>query len=206
MIKTQKQREAIQSDRIRLLFLTGVLLSFLGWIWEMLLAAFILQIPNDRGFLTLPLCPIYGFSLIGMYLIFGTPQAFHIFGKKLSLSPFLCYLCYFICSVLVATAFELLTGFFFDTFFDVFLWNYTGLWGNIGGYIAFFPSLGWGLAITVFMSTGFLKLYHFTDQYTKKSRKMLFYALLFLIIFDFIFNILFLCQYGTWFNLNPLFQ
>ncbi len=206
MIQTQKHHENIRFDRIRLLFLTGILISFLGWVWEMLLAAFILQSPNDRGFLTLPLCPIYGFSLIGMYLLFGTPQTFRILGKEIQIPSLLRYLCYFICAVLVATAFEFLTGFFFDMVFGIFLWNYDGFMGNIGGYIALFPSLGWGVATTVFMSTGFLKLYHFTDKYTEKTRNLLFFSLLFLTSLDFTLNILYLCQYGTWFNLNPLLR
>jgi len=62
-----------------MLFLTGVVLSFLGWLWETIFS-FFLRSPNDRGFLLLPICPIYGFALILVYLLFGTPADMRLLG------------------------------------------------------------------------------------------------------------------------------
>ncbi len=182
---------------LQALFLTGVLLSFFGWIWETILANFILQNPNDRGFLMLPLCPIYGFAIIFTYLFFGTPKKMQLFGKEIfPTKPFLRYFLYFLLSVLSATAIELLTGLFFDQAFHIRLWNYIGYFRSLGGYVAIFPSLGWGVAITVFMGTIWEPLFQKIQTIPTKRKSALFWTLLILIGTDTIVSYIILIQTG----------
>lgn len=189
------------------LFLTGVLISFLGWLWEMLCAALILQSPNDRGFLILPFCPIYGISVIAIYLLFHTPKDMSLFGKEiLKKNSILRYISYYFFAGLFATLFELLTGFFFDKVFHIRLWNYKDYFGNIGGYVALFPSLGWGIAITVFMRLVFHPLFHMIKKYSKRTLNVLFWLFLSLLLTDATFNFSHLLINGKWYNLNFLFQ
>ena len=191
---------------IHALFLTGVLISFLGWLWEMLYAAFVLESPNDRGFLISPFCPIYGFSVIAIYLLFRTPKDMAINGTAiLKNSPYLRYFSYCICAGLFATFFELVTGFFFHKLFGVRLWNYQGYFGNINGYVAFFPSLAWGVVITLFMSLIFYPILRSVKKYTQKTLSVLSLIFLFILITDTTFNFTHLLLKGKWYNLNFLF-
>ena len=97
------------------LFLTGVVRSFLGWLWETIFS-FFLRSPNDRGFLLLPVCPIYGFALILVYLLFGTPADMRLLGHPVFRSkPVLRYLSYFLAAALLSTAIELVTATFFQS-------------------------------------------------------------------------------------------
>ena len=168
-MKNKKFQSLQPKSNARALFLTGILISFLGWLWEMLYAAFILESPNDRGFLISPFCPIYGFSVIAIYLLFRTPKDMKISNNKiLKNHTFLRYLTYGIYSGLFATLLELITGFFFHRLFGVRLWNYQGYFGNIKGYVALFPSLAWGIAITLFMRLIFYPILHAVKKYSPK--------------------------------------
>lgn len=134
-----------------MLFLTGVVLSFLGWLWETIFS-FFLRSPNDRGFLLLPICPIYGFALILVYLLFGTPADMRLLGHPVLRSkPVLRYLSYFLAAALLSTAIELVTATFFQSMFGIKLWSYAFLTDSFSEFISLLPSLFWGIAITVFM-------------------------------------------------------
>jgi uncharacterized membrane protein len=205
-MKTIIHRPRGHHIRIKVLFLTGFLVSFLGWVWETLYAALILQSPNDRGFLILPICPIYGISVIAIYLLFRTPDKMSLFGKDIAKqNPLLRYLAYFLLSALSATMFELITGFFFDKVFHIHLWNYKDSFGSIGGYVAFFPSLLWGFIITAFMRLVFLPVYGFVQKHSHKTLTFFFWLCLFLLLADTSFNFSYLLLYGKWFNFNFLF-
>ena len=172
----------------------------------MLYAALILESPNDRGFLISPFCPIYGFSIITIYLLFHTPKDMAISGKEiLKKFPLLRYLAYCLCAGLFATLFELVTGFFFHKLFQVRLWNYQGYFGNINGYVAFFPSLAWGCVITLFMRLIFYPLFLSMKKYSPKTLSVLSLIFLFLFIVDTTFNFSHLLLKGKWYNLNFLF-
>lgn len=54
-----------------LIFLT---ISFIGWAMETVYCSLLNGKFCDRGFLTLPFCTIYGFSIMAIYLLIGTPQ------------------------------------------------------------------------------------------------------------------------------------
>ena len=192
---------------IQALFLSGMLISFLGWVWEMACAALILQNPNDRGFLILPFCPIYGFSVITIYLLFRTPKDMRLMGKDIfKFHPAPRYILYFLLAGFFATLFEFLTGFFFDHFFDVRLWNYKDFFGSIFGYVALFPALGWGIAITVFMRLVFHPLYHFVKERSHKTLNVFFWLFFIPLLADPIFNFSYLFITGKWFNFNHWFS
>ena len=177
-----------------MLFLTGVVLSFLGWLWETIFS-FFLRSPNDRGFLLLPICPIYGFALILVYLLFGTPADMRLLGHPVLRSkPVLRYLSYFLAAALLSTAIELVTATFFQSMFGIKLWSY-----------AFLPSLFWGIAITVFMRFLFHPLFHAIGKIKPRLLNGLFWGLLALVIADAIFNFAYLSVNGRHYDI-PLFD
>ncbi len=105
----------------------------------------------DRGFLTLPFCTIYGFSIMAIYLLIGTPQKGGLILGKCK-RGILRYILYFLAAVLIPSVAELITGAFFDRVFAIRLWNYSSYKYNLWGYVCLKFSLLWGLLITLSMA------------------------------------------------------
>ena len=188
-----------------MLFLTGVVLSFLGWLWETIFS-FFLRSPNDRGFLLLPICPIYGFALILVYLLFGTPADMRLLGHPVLRSkPVLRYLSYFLAAALLSTAIELVTATFFQSMFGIKLWSYAFLTDSFSEFISLLPSLFCGIAITVFMRFLFHPLFHAIGKIKPRLLNGLFWGLLALVIADAIFNFAYLSVNGRHYDI-PLFD
>ena len=108
------------------------LYAFLGWCCEVCFAAAKSGKFVNRGFLNGPLCPIYGF---GVVLVVGllTPVKDNV-------------ILLFLCSVLLTTALEWLTGFVLEKLFHQRWWDYSEEPFNLGGYICLRFSVAWGLA------------------------------------------------------------
>ena len=70
-IRVKKQAKNYGISRYVLLFWT---LSFLGWAFETLYTYLSTGRWQDRGFLMLPFCPIYGCAFLSVYLLLGVPQ------------------------------------------------------------------------------------------------------------------------------------
>lgn len=131
-----------------------LLLSFLGWTLE---TAYCFALSGkfcNRGFLNLPFCTIYGFSLMAIYILIGTPQSGGLMLGKCK-NKALRFILYFLLAALIPTLAELATGIIFDKCFGVRLWNYSPYKYNYGGYICLEFSLIWGILITIFMATVF---------------------------------------------------
>lgn len=122
--------------------------SFAGWCMEKTWFHFAYGVNADRGFLTLPLCPIYGGSLLVIRLLFGLPVKQ---GERYPYNLFRLLL-YGAFAALVATAAELLTGWIFDKAFDLRLWSYRGYPHQWHGYICLPMSVSWGAMIAAAMA------------------------------------------------------
>lgn len=122
----------------------------------------------DRGFLDIPLCPIYGFVIVLMYLILGTPDDKKWFLKRLK-SKWLVIPCYFCMATLIPSMLELFAGWFFDVFFHLELWTYAHQPLNIGGYVCLSISLTWGVLLTLIMKYLFPLLYKAVGKIPKKT-------------------------------------
>ncbi|MBE7077113.1 MAG: hypothetical protein E7377_00250 [Clostridiales bacterium] len=133
----------------RYILLTGVL-SFIGWAYETTFMFVMTGRFDNRGFLTLPFCPIYGCSLLLVYLLLGTPTEGRGILKNVE-NPFRRYSLYLVFAFLIPTAAELLVGFVFERFFDTWLWSYAGFPFNFRGYISLPISLAWMGLIFLFM-------------------------------------------------------
>ncbi len=130
------------------IFLLFVLFSFLGWCAEKALFLFAYHDRADRGFLTLPVCPIYGGALVAVRLMFGLPVKE---GEKYPWNV-LRLLGYALASSLVATAAELFTGAIFHDLFGIRLWSYAGYPNSYKGYVCLSMSVCWGVLIAGMMS------------------------------------------------------
>lgn len=106
--------------------------GFLGWCAEVAFAACKNGRFVNRGFLNGPICPIYGFGLIGVVLLLRPVQD----------NMLLLYLGSFVLTSLI----ELVTGFLLEKIFHAKWWDYSRMPLNIGGYVCLLFSLIWGLA------------------------------------------------------------
>ena len=115
-----------------LIFLTG---SLVGWIYEEIFYWITEGMLRNRGVLYGPWLPIYGIGALGIYAL-----------KPLKKQPVLLFL---LC-VAVTGVVEYIIGYVGIHFFDLRLWDYRGLFLNIGGIICFRSVVSFGILGLVF--------------------------------------------------------
>lgn len=101
--------------------------SFLGWIIEVTLFLFQTKDFVNRGFLHLPILPIYGFGAVLISLVYKDDD-YHWFGIALV-------------GGLIASGIELITSYFLEYVFKISLWDYGNLKWNFQGRISLLSSI-----------------------------------------------------------------
>ncbi|MBR2540884.1 MAG: hypothetical protein IKE85_08715 [Mogibacterium sp.] len=126
--------------------------SFLGWCTEVVYQAASKGLVINRGFLNGPVCPIYGFGVLAVFLML----------QSLSDEPFYEQnaLVVFIFGVVLSTAIELFGGWILDKAFHARWWDYSDRPFNLHGYICLQFSLMWGFAILVVVRAVYPMLSH----------------------------------------------
>lgn len=187
--------------------------SLIGWILET--ACFLVRwhVLTDRGFLLLPLCPIYGASVLAVYLLMGTPKNGRLealFDKSAALPPFArftaqagLYALYFAVAALIPTAAEFLTAFVFDKLFGLKFWDYSYHSVNLFGYVSLVQSALWGAMLTAAMALVWPPMYRAFDRLPEKTARRSALLAAALICADFAGNALFLLITGHRFALLP---
>ncbi|MCR1839358.1 putative ABC transporter permease [Murimonas intestini] len=104
--------------------------SFLGWVWESAFISFKQKKLVNRGFVTGPLCTIYGVGAVSVYLIL----------RPLGDNPLLVYLG----GVAVATVLEYITAVLMEAIFHACWWDYSTKKFNFQGKICLGSSVAWG--------------------------------------------------------------
>lgn len=105
--------------------------SFVGWCIEVCWMTLETGEYQNRGFLNMPICPIYGFGVL-MVVIFFRPISHTFFPL-------------FITTGLLCTTFELLVGLGMEKLFGARWWDYSHEKFNYKGYICPKISILWGL-------------------------------------------------------------
>ena len=211
-MKRNAPRSALRSlspEAYALIFL-GV--SALGWLFEMIGRYLLYRHVNDRGFLSLPVCPIYGSCVLLAGLLLGSPfspsQPLAKLTAPLSGLPrfgraLLRILAYWLCATLLATTVELLTGLAFRAV-GIPLWSYAERPGNLLGVICPSYSLLWGCLLTLVMSLIWAPLCLLIAKIPERVLKALTRPLLLVLLLDFLFNCLFVIITGERFTLKNL--
>lgn len=106
--------------------------AFIGWVVEVSYHAVIVGKFVNRGFLSGPYCPIYGFGAISVI---------HFLTNIAEKNKFVLFLG----SMLIATLIEFLSGFLLEKIFHERWWDYSDRKLNIGGYICLEFSVIWGM-------------------------------------------------------------
>ena len=97
----------------------------------------------------------------------GTPDEGRGILKNV-INPYARYSTYFVFAFLIPTAAELLGGFFFDVFFDTWLWSYSGMPLNFKGYVSLPVSLAWMVMTFAFMKWLFTPIKRLIFKIPKK--------------------------------------
>lgn len=105
--------------------------AFIGWCIEVCYMTIETGEYQNRGFLSMPICPIYGFGVL-MIAVFSRPIADR---------PFLL----FAISLVLCTALELAVGLGMEKLFNTRWWDYSHEKFNYRGYICPKISIMWGL-------------------------------------------------------------
>ena len=113
------------------------LYGFIGWGVEVVYAAIKTHKLVNRGFLCGPLCPIYGFGMVGLvYIVSLIPMP-----DSGSMSA----VAIFFIGMFLTTAIELVGGWALFKIYHIRWWDYSNMKFNLGGYICPQFSLLWGL-------------------------------------------------------------
>ena len=161
------------------LTLIAVAISFGGWCFEKVGRYIVYGGVGDRGFLHLPLCPIYGISTALIFLLAGTPRETQgVVGRLITRAvskaekkrtQVLCtYALYFVFVTVLSTVAELVTALALRPF-GVVLWDYSERAFNFLGVICLGFSLTWGALITLFMDTLWRPLMRVADRIAPRA-------------------------------------
>lgn len=114
--------------------------AFLGWVAETVLAAAKRRRLINRGFLNLPLSPVYGLAAV----------LFSVFLPELRSAPFFLFLF----GMVIATALELFTGVFLQKLTGERWWDYSNHRFQFEGYISLTYAIVWGISALLCIFVG----------------------------------------------------
>ncbi len=117
------------------MFLIFCFWSFIGWGIEVVYMTIETGEFQNRGFLNMPFCPIYGFGVLAVVT----------FTRPIAGSPLLL----FVLSAVVCTALELLVGIGLEKIFHNIWWDYSHERFNYKGYICLKVTLLWGMGCLI---------------------------------------------------------
>ncbi len=129
-----------------------ILYSFVGWCIEVIFHALKLGKVINRGFLNGPVCPVYGFGMLGVLAaVNGLDEAFgglHLAGSTDN-STWVDLLVLFLLGIVLATLVELIAGWALDKIFHTRWWDYSEFPFNFHGYICLKFSILWGIGAVI---------------------------------------------------------
>ena len=116
---------------IEIYFLLFIIYAFLGWLMESTLKTIQMRKFVNRGFLIGPYCPIYGFGVVGVTILFSN---FH--GNIILL---------FLLSTLICGILEYFTSYIMEKLFNARWWDYSQKKFNINGRVCLNTLLPFGI-------------------------------------------------------------
>lgn len=125
-------------DKLTVYLIIFFFYSAIGWLVESIYCSLGEKRLINRGFLTGPMCPIYGTGALVMTICLYNP-----FQDK----PFMVFLL----GMLICDAVEYITSVLMETLFHARWWDYTYEFANIKGRICLKHTLYWGIASIVFV-------------------------------------------------------
>ena len=109
--------------------------AFCGWLMQVICILIRLKKFVNRGFLIGPICPIYGYGVLGIVLLIGNDKS-DVLGV-------------FLKSILICSVLEYFTTYFMEKKFKARWWNYSKRKFNINGRICLETMLPFGILGTL---------------------------------------------------------
>lgn len=144
---------------------------FFGWVFESAYVSMRKKRFVNRGFLRLPMLPLYGTGAV-MMLWVSLPVKDNLFLVYLS-------------GVIAATLLEYVTGYAMELLFKVKYWDYSDQRFNLNGYICLSSSIAWGF-LTILMTE---IIHRPVEQFILQLNPILEWVLLTLITIPFLTDI-----------------
>jgi len=144
--------------------------SFWGWAFETIYMSVYHGHIVKRGFLIGPLCGIYGIGTISIIYMLN----------RIKSHPFMLFLC----SSVISSILELLTGIIFKTFFNQRLWDYSNKFANFKGYICLPNTIIWGILALFLVYVAHPAVKKTVDLIPARVRKIIFSSALIFFSFD----------------------
>ena len=157
--------------------------SFLGWVLEVVFHASKLGKIVNRGFLNGPVCPVYGFGMVGLLMLLQS------ISSADTVEDTNVFVLFFIC-MLFGSAVELLAGWLLDVIFHMRWWDYSDEPFNLHGYICLRFSLLWGVGGIVVIGMLYPMLSNITTAKIPQKYGWIIMLLLYIVYFvDFIVTV-----------------
>ena len=208
----KKETDLIEKRDFKSVTLLFFFISFIGWGFETLVCFVQSGTFCDRGFLTLPFCPIYGIPVCVIFLIFGRPTDglfYRILKQKKSkrtgqgrdIQKFWSVLLYFFSAALIATVAEFVVGIILDSV-GISLWSYRGVPFCFMDVVCLPVSLVWGALITVFSQFILPPVERFLIRLPRGLKTFLSIGLWLALIIDFVGNWAYYLQNGSHYDIE----
>lgn len=149
--------QKVDTKKLSALVLEFTAYSFIGWLYETILTSAVWGRFADRGWLHLPICPIYGFCAMALLLILRRIK-----------SPALI----FVVGTAVTTAAELAASYVLDLFIDDSLWDYNNWAFNFQGRIALGSSLIFGILCVLLIKVLYPAAEYLADKASGRTLKI----------------------------------
>lgn len=117
---------------IMTLFSWFIIYSYIGWVYETIYCSMDLGRYVDRGFLSGPICPIYGLCIVSAVILFTDR-----FKSNISL---------FLACAFLASAIEYITSLWMEFVFGRRWWNYSDKLLNIQGRVCLEAAIVFGIS------------------------------------------------------------
>ncbi len=158
------------SERILNLFISFLVYSFTGWVAETIYMSIYHGHIVKRGFLIGPLCAVYGAGSISVVYILNRVKS----------HPFLL----FICASLMTSLVELIAGILLSHLIQKRLWDYSGNFGSIMGYICLRNTIIWGIMSLFLIYIIHPLLLRFISSIPVRTREKIFYSTFIFLFLD----------------------
>ncbi len=164
-------------DDIPVYILEFLVFAFIGWTYETIYTSIAWGRFAERGFLHLPICPIYGFFSFFIILTLGKLK-FNV--------PIL----YILCTACIGLL-EYIASYILEKCFNLELWNYSYMKFDINGRVSVVICLIFGAACIFLLKILHPKLYKLFNKTSSKNLKIISYSLLVITIADTIYTTIF---------------
>ena len=127
------------------------LYSICGWIGECIYCSVLDRKLTNRGFLTGPMCPIYGTGALSMLVSLGWIRPFFSARFPSFVGEIISFFLVVILGTLVCDIVEYLTSYIMEKLFHARWWDYSNKKYNLHGRICLHHSLFWAIGAVVFI-------------------------------------------------------